>query len=153
MEIELTKKDRRNRLTCVRADGSRTTADVGPGLPFHDLAHFIVETRLELRHGFFGNVASGYSLEALADKAVIRTLGAETWLAETLARALGALATGATTPEQFSDLVNTDLAALHMAPLESLRARLATEMLTDFKALIGRYEAVPNGGSLRLEFI
>lgn len=152
MQIQLTRTERRTRLTCLREDGSRTTASVGPGLPYHDLAHYVVETRLCLRRGFFGNVAAGYSLEALADKAVITTLGAESWTAEILARALGALATGAATPEQFSGLVNAELGERGTPPLENLSASFAAGMLAEFKALIGRFEALPNGGTLGLEF-
>jgi len=62
VEIRITKKERRTVLSCVRADGSSTTADLGPGLPAHDLAHFVVERAFQLRQGFFGNVLRGESL-------------------------------------------------------------------------------------------
>jgi hypothetical protein len=152
MRIEITKRERRSRLTCVRADGSRTTADVGPALPYHDLSHYVVETRMGLQHGFFGHVASGYSLQALADKTVISSLPPESWTAEILARGLGALATGAATPEQFSELVNAEIEQRRAPRLENLSAALAASMLAQLEALVGRYDALPDGGSLRLEF-
>ncbi len=79
---------------CVRDDGSTTQAETGPGLPGHDLLHYVAERALGLRRGFFGNVAAGRSLAALGDPAVIRALDEEAWTAEALARALGATATG-----------------------------------------------------------
>ncbi len=152
VEIRITKKERRNQLTCVRPDGSRTTAGLGPGLPHHDLAHYVVERRFGLRRGFFGNIASGYSLDALSDKEVIRTLDAESLVAEILARGLGALATGACTPEQFSALVNQEILGMGLPPLESLSAEGAADMLLEFNELTGRYAALRSGDSLRLHF-
>lgn len=153
MQIEIEKRAGRNRLACVRSDGSYTSADVGPGLPYHDLAHYVVETRLELRHGFYGHVLDGLTLQALSDKAVIRTLGAEAWTAETLAGALGALASGAATPDQFCEIVNAQLAMRGLPRLEILTEAVATSLLGEFRALIARYDALADGGSLRLEFV
>ena len=78
----------RNQLACVRADGTRTTANLRPRLPPHDLAHYVVERQFGLRKGFFGNIAAGYSIEALSDKEVMKSLSGESWVAEILARAL-----------------------------------------------------------------
>lgn len=136
----------------MRADGSRTSAKLGPGLPGHDLAHFVVERHCRLRLGFFGNVAAGYSLEALSDKAVIRTLGAESWLAEVLARALGSLATGACAPEQFTALVREELVRLGIALPEHLTSATGVQMLSELKQLSERYDSLTNGQSLCLRF-
>jgi len=152
MKVTLTRKERRNVLTCVRADGSRTRADVGPGLPQHDLAHFVVEQRFALRGGFFGNVAAGYCLQALGEKEVIRSLGRESWKAEVLARALGSLATGACTAEQFTELVNTELAHHGIAPIAALDAPAIACLLGEFRELLDRYAALRHGESLELEF-
>jgi hypothetical protein len=62
MEVQITKRDRRNELTCLRTDGSRTAANVGPALPFHDLAHYVVERQFRLREGFFGLVSERYRM-------------------------------------------------------------------------------------------
>lgn len=152
MQIRLTKRSLRAELACRRADGSHTSARLGPGLPFHDLAHFVVERQCGLRRGFFGNIAAGYALDELADKAVIRALGAESWTAEVLARALGSLATGACTPEGFCGLVEAELDTLRLPRPEILSASLAASMQTELQALVGRYNALPCGESLRLEF-
>jgi hypothetical protein len=122
MEVRLTKNERRHKLTCLRSDGSQTTANLGPGLPYHDLAHFVVEERFRIQRGFFGNIAAGYSIESLSDKDVIMTLGSESWTAEVLARAVGSLATGACSAEQFSVLVNEELNQMGVAQLVDLSA-------------------------------
>jgi hypothetical protein len=53
-------------LTCVRPDGSVTRQHYqGPTamfFPKHDLAHYVVETTLGLRRGFYGLVAEGWNL-------------------------------------------------------------------------------------------
>jgi hypothetical protein len=152
VEIRIMKKERRTVLTCVRSDGSSTTADLGPGLPGHDLAHFVVERAFHLKEGFFGNVVRGYSLQALGEKDVIKSLGPESWKAEILARALGSLATGACTSGQFVELINTELAPSGAAPLEALEAGEIDALLAELRALLDRYAALGNGESLRLTF-
>jgi len=53
-------------LTCVRPDGSIARHHYGGPtamfFPKHDLTHFVVETALGLRRGFYGLVAEGWNL-------------------------------------------------------------------------------------------
>lgn len=72
MRVTITKKERRNQLTGWRADGSGESADVGPSLPHHDLAHFVVERQVNLVHGFFGRIARGHSIAHLSEKETIQ---------------------------------------------------------------------------------
>ncbi|HYM34860.1 MAG TPA: hypothetical protein VET48_05645, partial [Steroidobacteraceae bacterium] len=97
MKIAITKKQNRNRLICTRDDGTYLMSDLGPKLPYHDLAHYVVESALRLRQGFYGKIASGYTMAQLGDKEVIKRLPTEDWQAEVLARALGSLHTGVCT--------------------------------------------------------
>ena len=152
MEIRITKRDRRTELACLRSDGSRTTANLGLALPYHDLAHYVVERHFALRNGFFGNIAAGYSVEALGDKAVIRTLGAQSAVAEVLARALGSLLTAACSLEQFPLLVTEELAALRLSAPEGLCTAAGEQLLGEFRSLVARYVALKNGETLRLQF-
>ena len=115
MRVRISKKGKRSQLACVRSDGTHVVADLGPSLPYHDLAHFVVEREFRLKEGFFANIARGYSPAQLSDKGVILSLGREPYRAEILARGLGALATGACDPEQFEDLVNVELARLPLS--------------------------------------
>jgi hypothetical protein len=126
-------------------------ADLGPNLPFHDLAHFVVERRFRLQHGFFANIARGYSPAQLSDKGVILSLGAEPYRAEILARGLGSLATGACDPGQFEDLVNAELSRLSLSTMR-IPTRVREAMMLEFKALRDRYAGLQDGESLDLEF-
>lgn len=49
-------------LSCLRADGSRTWKQLHPGLVYHDLLHYVVESKLGLRESFFGLLAQGHSI-------------------------------------------------------------------------------------------
>ncbi len=152
MQIRLIPRQRRNHLTCVREDGSFTHADLGPGLPHHDLAHFVVERAFGLRRGFFGHIAAGYTMQELNQKDVIQRLPPEAWHAEVLARALGSLETGACTPGQFGTLIEAELGAGCPARLLGLTAERAQELLAEHRTLMARYESLAPGESLELEF-
>ncbi len=152
MHITFTKKNDRSQLTCQRADGSIDMANLGPSLPYHDLAHYVAELALGIEKGFFGNVAEGYSIAELSDKDVIRSLGPESWKAEVVARAVGSLATGACTVEQLSELVNSELQHLGIDTIPGLDEAMAASMLREFQSLIGLYSMLADGQSLSLEF-
>ncbi len=86
MEIIIAKGKNRNMLTCKRENGTSTSVNLGPEIPNHDIAHYVVETRFNLRDGFYGKIQSGMTIQELSDKEVIKSLGAETWLSEIMAR-------------------------------------------------------------------
>ena len=151
MRVSITKRGNRNQLACVRADGTSVVANLGPGLPHHDLAHFVVESRFGLKEGFFGNIARGYSPAQLSDKEIIKRLGSESALAEVLARALGSLSTGACRPEQFEELVNTELSQWSIATIR-VSPEVLDAMMAEFNSLLKRYRALREEESMTLEF-
>ncbi|MGH7647428.1 MAG: hypothetical protein ACREND_04885 [Gemmatimonadaceae bacterium] len=59
-------------LTCVRADGSvtwqRQLGPLGAFFPTHDLTHYVVETTLGYRQGFYGLIADGWEITDFADQ-------------------------------------------------------------------------------------
>jgi hypothetical protein len=63
MNIKLIKKGSRSQLICTTKNGRVEKADLGPNIPFHDLAHFVVEQHLNLKHGFYGNIYNGFTIE------------------------------------------------------------------------------------------
>ncbi|MGH8227964.1 MAG: hypothetical protein ACREU3_08700 [Steroidobacteraceae bacterium] len=152
MKIVLTRKAGRSRMTCHRADGTSTSADVGPNLPAHDFAHFVVERALRLPTGFFVNVANGYSIEQLSDPAVIKALGAEPYVAEVLARALGETTTGACRLDQFVDRVAQELESMRLSVPVGLSSELASRMLEELRALLTQFERLRPGESMQLDF-
>ena len=153
MKIAVTKKQRRNRMVCTRDDGSFSSAELGPGLPHHDFAHYVVETTLQLKNGFFGSIARGMSFTSLSDKEVIKSLGTESWTAEILAGALGSLATGACTIEQFPALVNSGMT--RFKDFDASNVPTSTQialMLKRLQELLARWSQLGDGETLLLEF-
>ena len=102
-----------------------------------------------MRRGFFGNVAAGRTIAELGDPAVIRTLDGEAWAAETLARALGATATGGCRVDELPELVRAELGA---DALPALTADIARAMAAELAALLAAWSALPEGEALPLDF-
>jgi hypothetical protein len=151
MVIRITRRGSRNLLSCARPDGTTASADLGPVLPHHDLAHFVVERAFGLKEGFFGNVARGYTPAQLSDKDIIKSLGREPYRAEILARALASLTTGACTPAQFEDLVNAEL--LHLGlPHMRIEPQVRDALLAEFKGHLDTFGRLRDGDSMTLEF-
>ena len=75
-------------LTCERADGStsvqRTHGDSAKFFPFHDLAHFAVETVLGHRLGFYGLVCDGWQLTDFTQPGTSKRLPPESVAVEAL---------------------------------------------------------------------
>ena len=151
LHIRFTKRGRRSQLRCVRADGTAESADVGANVPYHDLAHFVVERRWALDQGFYGNIARGCTLAQLSDTDFIRGLGPQSLQAEVLARGLQAVASGACTAALLAQLVNAELAHWQMPPVEA-PAAMVQAVLAEFTDLTARYNALRDGESLSLEF-
>src|SRR5580692_10893048 len=114
LHIRFTKRGRRSQLRCIRADGTGESTELGANLPYHDLAHFVVERRWGLEQGFYGSIARGCTLAQLSDTEFIRGLGAQSLQAEVLARGLQSVVSGACAPEQLAELVNTELDHWHV---------------------------------------
>lgn len=152
MKITLLKKENRNQLTCVRPDGSHVTANLGPSVPHHDLAHYVVEKRFQLKNGFFGNIERGYSVAELSDREVMKSLDHEVWTAEVLARGLQSLFSGACTADQFAPLVNAELANWSSARVDHISNVTLAAALEEFRALVARYRALDYGEALELDF-
>jgi len=152
MNIIWTRKAGRTRMLCRRADGTFTSADLGPSLPGHDFAHLVVERTLRLPSGFFVNIAKGCSIQQLSDAATIRSLGVDLYVAEILARALGSLATGACTVEQFPELVGTELGQMGLSVPGDLSIELAMRMLEELQSMVKRFAGLAPGESMELQF-
>ena len=91
MEIRITKGKNRNLLSCKRKDGTMTSLNLGPDIPNHDIAHYVVEKAFRLEQGFYGKLNAGMTIEELSNKENIKKFGPETWLSEIMARNLQSL--------------------------------------------------------------
>jgi len=151
VKITITKKDRRNQLTCRREDGTCETADLGPLLPHHDLAHFVVERKLNLIDGFFGRIARGCSVALLSEKEIIQNSAPESLVAEIAARALQSLSSGACRTDQLAELVNSELSGWRAATI-AISLEETEQMLAEFQGLVDRYTALQPGEMMHLEF-
>jgi len=73
MVIRLTKRrDGSVVLRCDRADGTATwqrqNGQLASVFPFHDMTHYVVESELGFRSGFFGLVANGWDISDTGGK-------------------------------------------------------------------------------------
>ena len=152
MQIRITKKTNRNSLACIRTDGSYTRSDTGPALPHHDLAHYVVEDTLGIKNGFYGMISQGYSIQQLSDKALIKKLGPESWLAEIVTRALQSFTGGACTSNQFASLILTELNKSEEEMHYDLSPPAAEKMKADFLQLLTAWKEIPDGESMELLF-
>ncbi len=149
VRIALHKGGGRHRLTCTRADGTTTQSETGPGLPAPDLAHSGAARALGLGRGYFGIVAAGRTSAEPGDPAVIATLDGEAWVAETLARALGATATGGCRVDELPALVRAELGD---GALPALTAEVARAMAAEFAAQLAAWRALADGETLSLDW-
>ncbi len=148
MRIRITKEHGGHRLICTRRNGTHTQSPVGPGLPDHDLAHYVVEQELHLGQGFFGLINEGYSIDQLGETSIIRSLPAEALMAEVLARNLQGLSNGAVAQRDFIASLETELPH---APKDLTNAMI-TRMLGTYVDLLHAWENVPEGAGLELRW-
>ena len=149
MRIKITKEHDGHRLICTRRNGTSTQGAIGPKLPHHDLAHYVVERELHLDQGFFGLINEGYSIERLSDPEVIRTLPPQAMEAEVLTRNLQGLSNGAVAQ---SDFIASVEAELPRAP-KGLTDEVITRMLQTYVTLLNSWEHVEEGSALELRWM
>lgn len=152
MLIRFTRSGARNRLTCVRSDGTFTQSDLGPRVPFHDLAHIVAERNLNIREGFFGNIQRGYSIEELSSRETILSLGPDSRTSEVAARAVQGLGSGAYTNEEFVQLIKTELRVYGMEDALTIANEVIDTMKAEYAALIEQWNALRDGETLELEW-
>jgi hypothetical protein len=122
-------------------------------LPFHDIAHFVTDKKLNIKNGFYGLVAQGWTIEQLSDKEVIKTLGIEAWISEIMARAIGSLYTGSCTVEQFIPLVQTEMMNREEGDrVPVLTKEIVLEMQAEYTALLDKWCSLTDGESIKMEF-
>ncbi len=64
MQISITKgKNKPHVLTCKRKDGTITWTKLQPGLVFHDLIHYAVESVLGYKNAFYGLLKKGFNIQ------------------------------------------------------------------------------------------
>lgn len=147
-------------LACTRADGSQTIAEMTLGAE-HDLAHYAVETTLDLRDSFYSLLARGQDIQSFSTPAAARALEipAEASWTEFV---VGLLQTerrnsAPSTPDAFrAELTRTLDTSRRPIPPQHWPAPPTDGELDAIRAgldeLMRRWEATPEGASLTLEF-
>lgn len=126
----------------TRRDGSHTQGPIGPSLPYHDLAHYVVERELRMSEGFFGQIASGRSIDELNDPTVIRGLPPQVWEAEVITRTLQGLGNGAVAQSEFRASVEAELQRVP----QGITDETGTRMLDTYMQLLNACGAGGRGG-------
>jgi len=152
MEIIITKGKNRNTLTCKRKDGTRTSTNLGPDIPNHDIAHYVIEKQFQLTNGFYGKVQSGMNIQDLSDKEVIKSLDSETWLSEIMARNLQSIGSGASKTENFTELVLWEAQNMNGVRVPDINPSDVKHMESAFHQLCAKWESIPENGILKLIF-
>ncbi|MBW1295880.1 hypothetical protein [Aquimarina litoralis] len=152
MEVIITKGKKRNILTCKREDGTSTSINLGPDIPNHDIAHYIVEKQFNLQNGFYGKIKSGMTIDELSNKEIIKTLGSETWLSEIMARNLQSIGSGAAKTEQFIELINWEAQTIDGIQVPAMSLEEIRKMKMDFDQLCNEWDLIPENGELKLLF-
>jgi len=152
MKIIITKGKTRYTLTCKRKDGTLTSINLGPNIPKHDIAHYIVEKQFKLENGFYGKVKSGNTIEELSDKEIIQNLGSETWLSEIMARNLQSIVSSAAKTEQYIELVNWEAKNISEIKVPIMNLTDIEKMKSEFDQLCEKWNLIPENGELKLIF-
>jgi hypothetical protein len=151
MLLKFLKKEKGGRIICQRQDGSHEIITLGTETPYHDLAHYVIEQKLNLRNGFYGNLENGYTLDELNNTEIIKTLPAETAVAEVMTRALQSLGSGACTIEGFNELIEAELQPDTSCNYH-LDAGEIAQMLDEYKTLTTTWSNLSEGESMELSF-
>lgn len=144
-------------LTCVRADGTTTSGDMPrQGILPHDAFHFVVETTLDWRDAFFGQVAGGVSLDHLASKLhgikIDWSKHVQALQAESLVECLQAEQWGGAADwETFQDTLAVTCKRRHVPPPKVNSADLA-EVKAALRAFGAEWRALNPGQSLEKKF-
>ena len=155
MLIRFTRGKKHDVLTCVRDDGTSTWMHERHGFVVHDLGHYAVETTFGYEAGFFGLVAKGWDLSAADFGRDPRTKQKYPWPSgarqepvEYVVSLIQRRSEGIQTPDEIREAMR-------------LYCGHAPDTFTDERIErahqeVGRLErlwaAVPEGGSLELEF-
>ncbi|WP_420574239.1 hypothetical protein [Kordia sp.] len=152
MEIILTKGEQRNTLLCKRNDGTFTSANLGPEIPNHDIAHFVVEKKFHLTKGFYGNIASGMTIADLSDKDFIKNLDTESWLAEIMTRNLQSLGNETTSIEEYPELITWEASSMENIQVPMMSLTQIKELKSEYLQLCSQWNSIPKNGQLLLHF-
>lgn len=146
-------------LRCDRADGTATwqvqDGQLASVFPFHDITHYVVETELRFRAGFFGLIADGWDIKDTSGKGIRGALPKEAVTVEHIVglfdvqRSLGVEWTADEVNDHARTYVSTrdagqEVRALTNEEIERVRSRV--------RELTQRWKELPPDETLELPF-
>lgn len=150
LKIRIINRGNRNLLACEQESGRFEITEIGSNLPFHNLAHYIVERGLNLKHGFFGHIYKGYTVEQLSNKEIIKTLHVETVISEISARALQSLSSGDCNIDRFPQLIYEEFNKFSIVFSLHLTEEKIIEMLLEYKSLLEQWKELSEGEGIEV---
>ena len=155
LEIKIKKgRDGRSVLTCTRPDGSTTWSHVSDYFPVHDMSHFVVESTLGIRNGFYSLILDGWNMEDFNVKGISKTIPVEANLVEAIVGRLQRdLMPGSDfTAESFNAEVLAVLEGIGNPSRRSVTEEELSMMRVRLRELLQEYKSIPPGESITLNF-
>ena len=158
MKIRLKKKTAdRPVVSVVRTDGSTTSGRLGANDfgAVHDLAHYVVESRLALANGFFGLLAQGWNIPDFEVRGASSRFPDEALVVECVVGQLTQVVFSAqpVTVAEFNWLVSQAVGAVRPAvSAPQFDAAEFDRLREEFVALVIRWRLLPAGETLELDF-
>ena len=158
MKLKIKKRDNGDAvMTFVRDDGSATSGRLGSGGfgAVHDLTHYVVESTLGLRAGFFGLLAQGWNIPDFEVKGTARQLPDESIVAECIVGQLTNAVFGGHEPsaDEFNWLVSQAVAGVRPgAPAPTVSTETLQRLKQRLGELLAQWRTLSSGGTLELEF-
>lgn len=143
-------------LTCVRDDGTTTSADLEMRSYFkHDLMHFVVERVAHVDYGFYGKIIGGMQLEELTPKA-IKARGEEMdpkeHALEMIVASLQKTHPTDTDVDEFVTRLNEYLTQLSVPRPHYFTVGFVRSVLKEFNDLLNKWHSLRHGGVLTITF-
>ena len=146
-------RDKPSTLICERADGSTTWTPLKPGFGvFHDLAHYVVETTLGTRDGFFGIVERGFDITSFERKEDRADVGPENIYFEHVSATLQQVALSGMAIDEFNDLLIAAVSDLPERFRSPIPADTLLEMQSRYLEYVMHWQALAPGERMELEF-
>ena len=157
MKIRFTKgtgKEKPGTMVCLRDDGTQTWNALTHNFAQHDLAHYVVETTLGLRQSFYGLVAGGVDIPDFAlpkEKRKVQIPPEAVQTEHIVGHLQVEMADGALI-EDFNASLASACAVLGQPAPPAIPPEKLELMRTRIREIWTRWQLLPPGGSLELEF-
>jgi hypothetical protein len=156
MKVQFRKgKDKKDVLSIVREDGSQSWQHQQPGIPVHDLTHFVVESTLGLKNSFYGLLSQGWDITRLTDKDVRSILPPEGLWTELI---VGLVQTERLSPqplsvEEFNEMLESSKRDFSLKYERRLTEEELSRIRAEFWSLYIRWRSLKPGERLSLDFV